>query len=336
MSLWLTAWFLKSFSLPVVTDGQKEQETMLTTNAVKSELATSSHQESVSPEVPSFAFDPNDPWTETFQRGLKRADLQGKKAYEVGIGTGINAVYLLTVCGAQGVSGSDLDPRLIELAESNVRSLAPDFAHCFDPVKGAVSLIDTDEAHQQVAASDVVIASLPQVGEPGDARVAAIREALHVPLAEGADDVADDHIAHYYPWTEFDQYPFNAVGLGLNEALLMRVRKHAPKAEVVMNFGCRIGSDIIFDCFRANGFQPKKLSSQIVEQHSGTDISFFISLEKALQGTGLDNDFKCHFYADKEAQKPLSACEAQSLIEQDPDASLFHEVCVIRGTPVVD
>ncbi|WP_439133417.1 hypothetical protein [Pseudomaricurvus sp.] len=306
---------------------------MLTTDPITSPPTTPPNQLSASPEVPSFAFDPNDPWTATFQRGLQSAGLQGKKAYEVGIGTGINAIFLLTECEAEDVSGSDLDPRLIELAESNVHSMAPEFSHRFNPVRGAVSLIDTDEAHSVVRDADVVIASLPQVGEPGDSRIAAIREALQVPLPNGAEDVADDHIAHYYPWIEFDQYPFNSVGLGLNEALLTRVRKHAPQAEVVMNFGCRIGSEIIFDCFKANGFQPEKLSSQIVEQHSGTDISFFIALEKTLQGTGLDQDFRCRFYADKDATKSLSACEAQELVKQNPNASLFHEVCVIRGTP---
>lgn len=304
---------------------------MLTTNHINTETA---QQKALSPEVPSFAFNPKDPWTETFQRGLQSANLRGKKAYEVGVGTGVNAAYLLTNCEAEEVTGSDLDPRLIALAESNVRSLAPRLAHRFNPVRGPVSLLDTDEARAQVALADVVIGSLPQVGEPGDLRVAAIREALHVRLADGAEELADDHIAHYYPWTEFDEYPFNSVGLGLNEALLTRVREHAPQAEVIMNFGCRIGAQIIFDCFAANGFKPQKISSQIVEQHSGTDISFFVALEKSLQGTELDGDFKCLFYADKDAQTPLSACEAQTLIERDSEAALFHEVCVIRGTPI--
>ena len=287
----------------------------------------------VSPDVPSFAFDPEDPWTATFQMGLKHANLAGKKAYEVGIGTGINAAFLLSVCDAKEVSGSDLDPRLAELSEANVAHLVPEKAHRFIPVKGAVSLIDSEEALAQVAASDVVIASLPQVGEPNDARVTAIREALSVTLAEGAEQQADDHIAHYYPWTLFDDYPFNAVGLGLNEALLDRVHRHAPHADVIMTFGCRIGSEVIFECFEANGFHPEKVSSKIVQQHSGTDISFFVALERTLHGSGLEKDFVCRFYADEQASTPLSACEAQRRIEQDPDTPLFHEVCAIRGTP---
>lgn len=307
---------------------------MLTKDTLETQPSSPPKHEPASPEVPSFAFDPEDPWTDTFQKGLKAANLQGKKAYEVGIGTGINAAFLLSVCGADEVSGSDLDPRLIDLAEANVRSLVPEYAHRFNPVRGPVSLIDTDEARECVAAADVVIGSLPQVGEPGDARIATIREALGVPLGEGAADVADDHIAHYYPWAEFDQYPFNSVGLGLNEALLQRVRQHAPHADVVMNFGCRIGSEIIFDCFRANGFEPEKISSQIVEQHSGTDISFFIALERTLQDTGLDGEFTCYFYADDAATQPLSACQAQALINENPEASLYHEVCVIQGTPI--
>jgi hypothetical protein len=215
-----------------------------------------------------------------------------------------------------------------------VAELAPGLAHRFHPVKGAVSLIASDEALARVGSSDVVIASLPQVGEPNDERVTAIREALTVPLAEDAQKQADDHIAHYYPWSVFDEYPFNAVGLGLNEALLERVHKHAPHADVIMTFGCRIGSDVIFECFEANGFRPEKLSSQIVQQHSGTDISFFVALEKALQGSGLEKDFVCHFYADQQAKHSLSACEALSRIEEDPLAPLFHEVCVIRGKPI--
>ncbi len=297
--------------------------------------ATTSASETygLSPEAPDFAFDPGDPWTRTFQMGLERANLQGKTVYEVGIGTGVNVAFVLRMCGVSTVFGSDLDPRLVELAERNIHSLSPEHAEQFQPVKGAVSLVDTEEARAKIAQTDVVIACLPQVGDPDDSRLAAFREAQSVPLASGVDERAEDHIAHYYPWAMFDEYPFNAVGLGLNEALLRRIREHAPKAEVVMNFGCRIGTAIIFDFFRANGFEPEKLASQMVRQDAGTDISFFVALEKALTGTGLEKDFVCEFFADEKGDMPLSACEAQNLSEQNPDVALYHEVCVIRGRP---
>ena len=285
------------------------------------------------PEAPKFAFDPTDPWTETFQKGLEKAGLKNRRVYEVGIGTGINAAFMLRLCKASAVSGSDLDPRLAELAERNVRELAPRQASHFFPIKGAVSLIDTDEARHSVQQSDVVIACLPQVGDPSDQRLKAFREAHRAQLAHGADQRAEDHIAHYYPWAMFDEYPFNTVGLGLNEALLRRLQRHAPKAEVIMNFGARIGTDILFEFFRSNGYKPKKLYSQIVRQDQGTDISFFVALERALEGTDWENDFACRFYADKLGSTSLTACEAQDALSADPETPLYHEVCVIRGVP---
>lgn len=285
------------------------------------------------PEAPGFAFDPSDPWTQTFQQGLERAGLEGKRVYEVGIGTGINAAFVLRFCGASAFYGSDLDPRLVELAERNIRSLSPEHAEQFQPVRGAVSLIDTPEARARIAKTDVVIACLPQVGDPTDERLSAFRDSQSVPLAEGAAEKAEDHIAHYYPWAMFDDYPYNAVGLGLNEALLHRLREHAPEADVVMNFGCRIGSAVLMEFFEANGYRPEKLASRIVLQHAGTDISFFVTLERALKGTGLEKQFVCEFYADEEGKMPLSACEAQAMMDKDPEVALYHEVCVIRGKP---
>ncbi|WP_172293315.1 class I SAM-dependent methyltransferase [Pseudoruegeria sp. HB172150] len=288
----------------------------------------------VTPESPEFAFDPTDPWTQTFQKGLERADLRGKRVYEVGVGTGINAAFMLHMCGAARVTGSDLDPRLATLAERNVASLAPKDAHKFVPVSGAVSLVDTPEARAEVENADVVIGCLPQVGDPNDSRFGAFRKAQRTKLADGADVPDEDHIAHYYPWTEFDDYPFNSVGLGLNEALLRRVRACAPEAEVILNFGARIGTKVLFELFEANGYRPEKLASQIVLQHAGTDISFFVALEKALQRTDLEDAFACEFYADPEGKRRLSALAAQAITEQDGGAELYHEVCVIRGQPV--
>lgn len=285
-------------------------------------------------ESPEFAFDPTDPWTETLQRGLELADLRGKRVYEVGVGTGINVAFMLRMCGAKSVAGSDLDPRLAVLAERNVRKLAPKQADRFHPVPGAVSLIDTPEARAHVQRANVVIGCLPQVGDPGDPRFGAFRRAHRTELSDGADIRDEDHIAHYYPWAEFDAFPFNAVGLGLNEALLRRLRSAAPDADVLLNFGARVGTKVLFDLFEANGYAPEKLHSQIVLQHAGTDISFFVALEKALGSTGLQDAFACEFYADPEGRRRLSAMEAQAIIDSGKDQPLYHEVCVIRGQPM--
>ncbi|WP_217696382.1 hypothetical protein [Rhodobacter aestuarii] len=289
---------------------------------------------STAAHAPEFAFDPRDPWTQTFQRALERANLHGKRIYEVGIGTGANAAFLLTICGAARVSGSDLDPRMADLSAHNVLTLAPSAAHRFQPVHGAVSLIDTPEALAEVEQADVVIGCLPQVACPGDPRFEAFRNAHRTKLGVAADVREDDHIAHYYPWADFEEFPFNTVGLGLNEALLRRLRACAPRAEVILNFGARVGVPVLCDMFEANGYRPEKLQSQIVEQHAGTDISFFVALEKALGGTGFDEAFNCAFYRDAAGAEPLTARAAQAMMDADPQAAIYHEVCTIRGTPV--
>jgi hypothetical protein len=143
----------------------------------------------------------------------------------------------------------------------------------------------------------------------------------------------DDHVAHYYPWAAFNEYPFNSVGLGLIEALLRRVRSCAPRAQVVLNLGCRIGKDILLTLFRSNGYRPEELTSRIVGQDERTDISFFVALETAMRGTGYEKDFGCEFYADPDGRCPISASEAKERLTADPTMPAFHEICVLRGHP---
>jgi hypothetical protein len=282
--------------------------------------------------VPSFAFDPSDAWTETFQAGLRRAALRGRKVYEVGVGSGTNVVFMLQQCCASQVSGSDLDPRLTTLAEQLVTAAIPDLADRFHPIPGAVNLIDTQTAMEQVASSDVVVACLPQVPDPDDAMYAAF-SITQLRNSQSSPPKAADHIAHYYPWASFNEFPFNSVGLGLNEALLRRVRAIAPSAEVVLNFGCRMGKENLLRLFRANGYQPEVLASCIVRQHEGTVISFYVALEAALRDTGFECELVCEFYTDPGGTVPISACKARDLLISDPSSALYHEVCVVRGLP---
>lgn len=283
------------------------------------------------PRVPSFAFDPDDPWTATMQTGLACAELGGRRVYEVGVGSGTNVVFMLRDCGAALVTGSDLDPRLATLAQRFVAETAPEVQDRFRPIHGAVNLIDVPAAMAEVADVDVVVACLPQVPDPHDVMWARFRVAqLSGPGGPGPRGA--DHIAHYYPWASFHDYPYNAVGLGLIEALLRRVRTGAPRSQVVLNLGCRIGKGVLMRLLRVNGYRPEELASRIVRQHLGTDISFFVALEAAIRGTGHERDFVCKFYADAQGREPISAHEAKDRLT-DPATPVFHEICVLRGTP---
>lgn len=282
--------------------------------------------------IPSFAFSPSDPWTVTFQAGLERAELSGRRVYEVGVGTGTNIAFMLQRCAASLALGSDLDPRLPVLAQRLVGEIAPDLLDRFRPIEGSVNLIDTPAARAEVANADVVVGCLPQVPDPEDAMYADFRLA-HLKTAAGGGRRADDHIAHYYPWTTFNDYPFNSVGLGLIEALLRRVRSCAPGAQVVLTFGCRIGKDVLSSLFRSNGYRPEELASRIVRQNERTDISFFVALEAAIRGTAYEDDFACEFYTDPEGAVCISATEAKELLDADPSTPVFHAICVLRGHP---
>jgi SAM-dependent methyltransferase len=282
--------------------------------------------------VPSFAFNPSDPWTVTFQVGLERAELSGRRVYEVGVGSGTNVAFMLRHCAASLVVGSDLDPRLPALAQRLVTEVAPDLLDRFRPIQGSVNLIDIPEAMAEVTVADVVVGCLPQVPDPEDVMYAQFHVA-QLKTAVGGGQRVDDHMAHYYPWAAFHDYPFNSVGLGLIEALLRRVRSGVPRAQVVLNLGCRIGKDVLLKLFRSNGYRPEELASRIVRQSERTNISFFVALEAALRGTGYEEDFVCEFYADSQGRVPISANGAKELLDADPTTPVFHEICVLRGHP---
>jgi len=282
--------------------------------------------------IPNFVFNPSDPWTATFQVGLERAELRGRRVYEVGIGSGTNVAFMLRHCAASLVMGSDLDPRLPVLAQKLVTEVAPDLLDRFRLIEGSVNLIDIPAAVAEVTVADVVVGCLPQVPDPADVMYGQFHAAA-LKTAVGNGQRVDDHMAHYYPWAAFNDYPFNAVGLGLIEALLRRVRSCAPHAQVVLNLGCRVGKDVVLKLFRSNSYRPEELASRIVRQSECTDISFFVALEAAVQGTGYEKDFVCEFYADSEGRFPISASAAKERQDADPASPVFHEICVLRGHP---
>ncbi|MGI8665693.1 MAG: class I SAM-dependent methyltransferase, partial [Jatrophihabitans sp.] len=284
--------------------------------------------------IPALAFNPNDPWKLTFQAGLERAELSGRRVYEVGVGSGTNIAFMLQRCAASLVLGSDLDPRLPMLAQKLVAEVAPDLLDRFRPIQGSVNLIDTPAAMAELTTADVVVGCLPQVPDPEDLMYAQFRVAQLETVA-GIGRRVDDYMAHYYPWTAFNDYPYNAVGLGLIEALLRKVRSCAPRAQVVLNFGCRVGKDVPLRLFRSNGYLPEELASRIVRQHERTDISFFVALEAAMRWTGYEKDFVCEFYADPDGRVGISASEAQQRLNADASAPVYHEICVLRGHPQV-
>lgn len=268
-------------------------------------------------EIPPFAFKP-DEWSKAFLRGLSKIDVNDKELLEIGVGTGINVIYLLLARSPRSIAISDIDKRCVPLACRNIRRNVHTFyrEEAFSggplvhypttekvfPYTGSKDLanwLGTDDCF------DIVYGCLPQVVLPKEKRI---------------ED--DDAVAHYY---EKDHYPsdFGIYGLALNDLLLQQVHPHLKAGgSVVLNLSGRSGQETLEQLFRRNGFKPKLLHQELIAQHAGTSLESLVTLEVA---TGR----KFEFFADSEAKEPLNATQAEARrIKGEP---VFHRIYVYQG-----
>lgn len=263
-------------------------------------------------EIPPFAFKP-DQWSKAFLKGLSQIDVKGKELLEIGVGTGINVIYLLLARSPRSIAISDIDRRCVPLAcrniRRNVRTFFPPGANtCFEtvekvlPYAGSRDLASWLKDHDRF---DIVFGCLPQVVIP---------EGRHI--EEG------DAVAHYY---EKDRYPsdFGIYGLALNDFFLQKVRPHLHAGgSVVLNLSGRPGQEVLERILRKNGFEPKLLHKELIAQHRETSLESLVTLEAA---TGRQFEF----FADEEAKEPLNATQAEEKrIKGEP---VFHRIYVYQG-----
>lgn len=265
-------------------------------------------------DIPAHAFRP-DEWTEAFQRGLLKSGLNGKSVYEVGVGTGINVQHLIERCGARVVYGSDIDSRLIPLAQRNVQKLLDGRSLQFIPISGSTNLLDiqNDELRQQIRRETLgaVVACLPQAFQPADAQ-------------PGPDDAA-----HYYPQEYFSEMPFNSFALGLNEALLAQARERHPRTSVILNLAGRVGLSRLLEMFKSNGYRPEIVHEERIPQCPTTNLGYFVDLERLLQTAGAVSS-RCEFF--DETGQEIGAREAEE--RRRASRPVFHNIYVIKGDPV--
>ena len=301
------------------------------TEEIESRHVPDRRPEKDSLSLPDFVFDPGDDWTRVFQEGLSRLSLSRKNVYEVGLGSGSNVAFLLNRCSASRVAGSDIDARVVRSASANVKRWAPEQCHNFAPINGSVDLLDSAEARAAASNSDFIIGSIPQVIDVGifNGKICGDQEQE----AKGSRPPRlPDHIAHYYDGTRFEDYPFNAIGQGLNEALLRQAREVAPHAEVILVLSGRVGPELLLQLFRDNGYRPEVVYEEIVPQCPKTSISFFVELEAGVRDPTPFWQFNGCFYADPEGKEQLSAAGAQKRRDAVPSAQpVYHKLYVIKG-----
>lgn len=257
-------------------------------------------------EVPSYVFIP-DEWSRAFLRGLAKVHVKDKFCLEVGVGTGINVIYLLAK-SPESIAFCDKDERCTRLACRNIQRNVPDDQRAKAvPYAGSLDLLAWAERAGTVGSRnfDVIYGCLPQVVLP-----------------EGIQINQRDALAHYY---ERDRYKsdFGIYGLALNACLLQQAHSCLGKdGRIVLNLGGRPGQDILEELFRKNGFEPQLLHKEVIEQHAGTSIESLATLEVAA-GRSFE------FFEDEAANQQISATRAEE--RRRLGLPIFHRIYVYQG-----
>ncbi len=256
--------------------------------------------------VPNWAFIP-DHWNVAFLRGLSKLteSWKGLCVWEIGVGTGTNLIALSDTTSNVTWYFSDYDRRCVPLALRNLKLFGCD-CQKLNPLHGSWDLVTPPHgSNLQAPKVNVVFGCLPQVP-------------TRIDLSVG------DRRSQYYDPTRYPRAHQNALGLGLNETLLIRARKVLePGGQVVLNLSGRPGLRRLRALYRETGYAPRLIHRETIPQHAGTSLASLAELEER-------GHRHFEFYADTECRKPISAGEAE--IRRLAGEEVFHNIYVMAGT----
>lgn len=261
-------------------------------------------------EVPLYSFLP-DQWTRAFLKGLAAFDgFDGKKVLELGVGTGINPAYVLEMRNPVVLCAADIDGRCTEVSAKNVKhNVSPEKAAKYQPILGDQNLASFVT---EVGFADVVYGCLPQVVKATD-----------MDLHEG------NTVGHYY---DPALYPsdLHHLGLGLNEYALRQLQPllHAG-GTVILNLSGRpgLGNGLEELLFRKNGYEPRVMHEEVIQQHVMTSVATLAEVEKR---TGHTFEFFTSSTGKPETQVSATVAEQRRLAGQP----VYHKIYVIAGTKI--
>lgn len=261
-------------------------------------------------EVPNYSFLP-DQWTRAFLRGLAQFDgFDGKTVVELGIGTGVNAAYVLQSRNPKCVVGSDIDGMCTIISLKNV------YTNVDEEKQGRFRALAGDQnlaswIHEKGFA-DVVFGCLPQVIKS---------EQIH--LHEGND------VSHYYD-PAFYPSELHHLGLGLNDFALRQLHPLLNQgASVILNLSGRpgLGKGLEELLFRTNGYEPRVLHEEVVAQHAGTSVATLAEVEKHH-----GHEFEFFTSIDGAPESKISATFAEE--RRLAGLPVFHKIYVIEGKKI--
>lgn len=265
-------------------------------------------------QIPTWAFRP-DQWSRAFQRGLRQLPISRDepfRGWEIGTGTGVNALMLGKWFPNAQFRLSDSDGRCTRLAFENLTRNGLDVSR-FEPLDGNWDLIKSPKGQTPSGRTDLVVACIPQVTVPKD------NEFLH----------KGDNLAHYY---DPAQYPdidlqWHAVGLGLNAALLKRGKKVLSiNGRIVLNLAGRPSRERLLQMFVEHDYQPRILHEEVIAQDPNTELTTMAQQER--DGDGLQFEF----FTDQGGNLRINARTAER--RRLEGKSLFHKIYVIEGRPL--
>jgi len=256
--------------------------------------------------APVWAFKP-DHWSKSFLRGLTKLASRWKnlRVWEVGVGTGVNLMVLRSQSPSTEWYFSDYDPRCVPLALENLLRSGAGKKGLY-PLLGSWDLVapPTDNG-QNVPKVHVVFGCLPQVPSETEHSVA-------------------DWTSHYYDPRLYREAHQNALGLGLNEVLLIRARNVLlPGGSVVLNLGGRPGLSKLHSLFKDAGYRSKVVWQETIPQHTETSLASLAALE----ANGHHSEFE--FFKDLDCEKQIGAGEAEK--RRLCGKPIYHKIYVMAG-----
>jgi len=256
-------------------------------------------------EIPAWCFQP-DNWSIAFLRGLGSLAFQqwdGRKVWEVGVGSGVNIAALTQLVDAQWYF-SDYDSRCTPLAMANLSRAGA--CGKFVPLEGSWDLV-TPPAEMEAPKVNVIFGCLPQV-----------------PVSSSINLSVGDNRAHYYDPRRYPEARSNELGLGIVQTLLQNAKQVLlPRGTVVLNLGGRPGRKRLLELFIQASYVPDVVNEEVIQQHPETSVVSLATLEESGQ-----SDFE--FFLDEDARYPISARSAETLREAGTE--VFHKIYVIAGT----
>lgn len=261
-------------------------------------------------ELPEDVFPP-DQWTRAFLQGLNEADFDGQSdVLEIGIGSGVNAIYLLQRCKEAYIIGTDIKQSVLDTAKRNIQNILGTDAlqrcvFCLSPALQYFGPSISEEVKY-------IIGCLPQVAVP------------HTVNINEKDNVANYYDPKLYPSSRL----FDQAGLGLNDAVLKKAHAILPiDGTVILNLGGRPSKSLLLDLFNQYGYRTDILYEEMIAQAPRTSLESLVEIEK-----NQNDGFSFEFFADINGKDKINAAEAER--RRLAGESLYHKIYVIQGAKV--